>query len=46
MAGNGNEATPIDHRPAAIADLADVVALYALDRDNAARLWELSKTLV
>jgi NAD(P)-dependent dehydrogenase (short-subunit alcohol dehydrogenase family) len=43
---NGNEATPIDHRPAAIADLAGVVAPYALDRDNAARLWQLSESLV
>jgi NAD(P)-dependent dehydrogenase (short-subunit alcohol dehydrogenase family) len=43
---NGNEAAPIDHRPAAIADLAGVIAPYALDRDNAARLWDLSETLM
>jgi NAD(P)-dependent dehydrogenase (short-subunit alcohol dehydrogenase family) len=43
---DGNEAVVVDHRPGEIADLAGVVAPYALDRDSAARLWEVSLALV
>jgi NAD(P)-dependent dehydrogenase (short-subunit alcohol dehydrogenase family) len=43
---NCNEAIQVDHRPSEIADLAGIVAPYALDPDNAGRLWETSLNLL
>jgi NAD(P)-dependent dehydrogenase (short-subunit alcohol dehydrogenase family) len=37
-----NEATLVDHRPEGFAEPATAVAPYALDPENARRLWELS----
>lgn len=39
---DNQEATPTDHRPAALRDLVCLVAGYSLDPDNADRLWEIS----
>jgi NAD(P)-dependent dehydrogenase (short-subunit alcohol dehydrogenase family) len=41
-----NEATLVDHRPEGFAEPAVVVAPYALDPENARRLWELSVAAV
>lgn len=40
------EAEPTDHRPADLVELVSRVANYALDPDNADRLWEVSERLV
>ena len=37
-----NEATLVDHRPEGFTEPGTAVAPYALDRENARRLWELS----
>jgi len=44
--GDCNEATPVDHRPEGFAEPATAVAPYALDPENARRLWELSVAAV
>jgi hypothetical protein len=41
-----NEATLVDHRPEDFAEMFAGVAPYALDRENARRLWELSLAAV
>ena len=41
-----NEATLVDHRPEGFAEPGTAVAAYALDPDNARRLWELSLAAV
>jgi hypothetical protein len=33
----------VDRRPDTVADMTRAVAAYAVDRDNAKRLWELSQ---
>ena len=43
---DSNEATPVDHRPEGFAEPATAVAPYALDTDNAKRLWDLSLAAV
>jgi len=43
---NCNEARIVERRPADLADLAGVVAPYALEPDNAERLWETSLRLL
>jgi NAD(P)-dependent dehydrogenase (short-subunit alcohol dehydrogenase family) len=41
-----NEATPVDHRPEGFTEPATAVAPYALNPDNARRLWKLSVAAV
>ena len=41
-----NEATPVDHRPEGFTEPNTAVAPYALDPENARRLWELSLAAV
>jgi NAD(P)-dependent dehydrogenase (short-subunit alcohol dehydrogenase family) len=41
-----NQATPVDHRPEGLIEPATAVAPYALDPENARRLWELSLAAV
>jgi len=41
-----NEATLVDHRPEGFAEPGIAVAPYALDPENARRLWELSLAAV
>jgi NAD(P)-dependent dehydrogenase (short-subunit alcohol dehydrogenase family) len=41
-----NQATPVDHRPEGFIEPATAVAPYALDPENARRLWELSLAAV
>jgi NAD(P)-dependent dehydrogenase (short-subunit alcohol dehydrogenase family) len=38
---DNQEAVPVDERPSDITELVNSVAAYALDRDNAERLWNL-----
>jgi NAD(P)-dependent dehydrogenase (short-subunit alcohol dehydrogenase family) len=40
------EARVTDHRPSSIAKLSGIVAAYALDPDNADRLWRVSEQLL
>jgi NAD(P)-dependent dehydrogenase (short-subunit alcohol dehydrogenase family) len=40
---DGQEAVVVDRRPDTVADMTRAVAAYAVDRDNAKRLWELSQ---
>jgi hypothetical protein len=42
----GNEATLVDHRPEGFTEPATAVAPYALEPENARRLWELSLAAV
>jgi hypothetical protein len=41
-----NEAVVVDHRPSDFAEIFRSVAPYALDPDNAERLWEASLRLL
>ncbi|HEX6711921.1 MAG TPA: hypothetical protein VF066_01005, partial [Thermoleophilaceae bacterium] len=41
-----NEATLVDHRPDGFTEPGTAVAFYALDPNNAKRLWELSLAAV
>jgi NAD(P)-dependent dehydrogenase (short-subunit alcohol dehydrogenase family) len=43
---DGQEAVVVDRRPDTIAEMTRSVAAYAVDRDNAERLWELSEAAV
>jgi NAD(P)-dependent dehydrogenase (short-subunit alcohol dehydrogenase family) len=39
---DNQEAAPVDERPSDVTELVNSVAAYALDRDNADRLWRIS----
>lgn len=43
---DNQEATPVDHRPATIAEMVSAVACYSLDQANADRLWDISMKAV
>jgi hypothetical protein len=43
---DNSEAIPVDERPSDVAELVRSVARYAIDRDNAERLWRLGTAAI